>query len=377
MRLRTSASIAVLVTAVALLSRGEPAASQPRPATSAEPGPAAVVATVTRVYDVRDLLIDVPNFTDSPDIDLSPPIDRPAGEGAVFPGIGGGEDVGKTREELVDDITRLIQETVEPESWQETGGSVGSVREIQGRLVVTHTPNTQKLVEQVLADLRTAQSRTVRIRAQWVLCDRADLTPLLQPFRMDQVSGAILHVDPAKLDAIPRALAIWRAETLCMDGQRVYTFAAQQHPFVSSAKTTADGRIELDRSQLATTLLLDVANTLCADRPAAVITLRTQWNDGEIEGDDEAMRAASAPSTRPAQRPTTRPTENVRSRIVRNRIHEHRTTMRVPLGKMVFVGGITVDTPARTGDPTSRRTTTRPASVTPPQLYLFIEVASE
>ena len=61
---------------------------------------------------------------------------------------------------------------------------------------------------------------------------------------------------------------------------------------------------------------------------------------------------------------------------------ELNTSLRVPLGRMVLVGGMTVD--ATTPDTTSDvRPSTRPAShpatpsIEPQQLYLFVEVTAD
>ena len=104
----------------------------------------------TRVYDIRDLIINIPDFTDAPDFNITQANTGGGGRGggggggqSLFGGGGGGgrnEQAGPTRQELVDSIIKLIQDTVANESWKDNGGTVGSLRELSGQLIVTQTP---------------------------------------------------------------------------------------------------------------------------------------------------------------------------------------------------------------------------------------------
>jgi len=78
---------------------------------------------VTRVYDVRELALN-----------LADP-----------------QQGGLSREEAVNRIIRRVQ-TIAPFSWKDFGGQVGSVRELSGQLIVTHTPAIQKRVAELLTD---------------------------------------------------------------------------------------------------------------------------------------------------------------------------------------------------------------------------------
>jgi hypothetical protein len=88
--------------------------------------------TPTRVYDVRDLLVAM-HRTDIPGI--------PDDEQPIWP-------------EMVDELTRLITEIVEPDSWRDAGGSLGSIRELGGRLIVTQSATNQKKLQEFFAKLR-------------------------------------------------------------------------------------------------------------------------------------------------------------------------------------------------------------------------------
>ena len=134
---------------------------------------------VTRVYDIRDLIINIPDFTDAPDFDLnstsnSQSQSRKAAAGSAAAaaaaagggdGLFGGSGAGTTARkparpatELVDDITKLITETVASDSWKDTGGSVGAIQELQGQLIVTQTPENQPPLVNLLEQLRETKS---------------------------------------------------------------------------------------------------------------------------------------------------------------------------------------------------------------------------
>ena len=186
---------------------------------------------VTRVYDIRDLIVDVPNFTDAPAYNL----DRGGGGGggglfsnsrgggssysdpafggmALYSGGGGygrgspgltgrvaqggpvggkplpppppppvrapapapapsrnqlgavdvvDEEVGRTREEMVEEVTTLMRDTIDPDSWRDNGGSVGSARHLSGQLVVTHTREGHRGIAELLDELREMRAAEV------------------------------------------------------------------------------------------------------------------------------------------------------------------------------------------------------------------------
>ncbi|MCC7350285.1 MAG: hypothetical protein IT446_06920 [Phycisphaerales bacterium] len=138
---------------------------------------------ITRVYDIRDLIINVPDFDDAPDFNLAN-----ATQGGSRSGGGGGggsgqsllnsnsgnreEEQGPKRQDLVDAITKLITDTVAPDSWRDVGGSVGSMRELSGQLIVTQTPENQRLLSNLLEQLRETRAIQVSIEARFLTVQR-------------------------------------------------------------------------------------------------------------------------------------------------------------------------------------------------------------
>ncbi|HWE94098.1 MAG TPA: VIT domain-containing protein [Tepidisphaeraceae bacterium] len=63
-------------------------------------------------------------------------------------------EAGVTRQDLVERITAAIRQNVAPDSWRDAGGTLGTIRELQGQLIVTQTPENQRAVMGVLERLR-------------------------------------------------------------------------------------------------------------------------------------------------------------------------------------------------------------------------------
>lgn len=99
-----------------------------------------------QIYDINDLLMEVPDYRDVPQIDLQQALQASQGGGG---GGGGGQspfrDQGgrndqnqrqQERSEQADQLATLIRELVEPEQWVDNGGSGGSIRYYNGTLIV-------------------------------------------------------------------------------------------------------------------------------------------------------------------------------------------------------------------------------------------------
>jgi hypothetical protein len=100
------------------------------------------VVRPTRVYDVRDII----------DGEVAR---RVALEGppATFPAEN--ERRAKVaREECTTRLKDLLIASVEPKSWNEVGGSIGSVQELNGRLIITQTWQNHRELEALLDGLR-------------------------------------------------------------------------------------------------------------------------------------------------------------------------------------------------------------------------------
>jgi hypothetical protein len=86
-----------------------------------------------RVYNIARLLHHLPTT-------------RPAADPTAFASEPQFED-------KADRVIQIIKETVAPDSWRDAGGAVGSIREINGRLVVAQTETNHALIARLLEEI--------------------------------------------------------------------------------------------------------------------------------------------------------------------------------------------------------------------------------
>ena len=302
---------------------------------------------VVRVYDIRDLIIDVPDFLDAPQFSLEAAQNggQQSSSGAGGGGqqgqvsnmlfAGGGQGVGlnaqkgPTREELVESITKLIEDTVTTDSWKDNGGSVGALRELQGQLIVTQTPENHRQLVNLLEQLREERAIQVTIETRFLTVQRnflqdvgVDLNflfnlnnswskhlgtiPLTTPnstFTMNPTTGvqgsigsgtttptglttSATYLDDFQVQLMLRAVeasvnsSIVTAPRITLfNGQRAYVLVSIQRAYVSNLTPVVSTGI----SSFAPTIgivqsgvLLDVQATVSADRKYVTLTLRPQ-----------------------------------------------------------------------------------------------------
>jgi type II secretory pathway component GspD/PulD (secretin) len=178
--------------------------------------------TIILVYDIRDLLFQVPMFDNGPALDLNNALNQGqnqqgggggGGGGAGGGGGGGGGNQGNifgnsqpeaprlTRAELVRQIVDIIQENIDPDGWRDLGGTTGSLQELNGNLIITNTPNNHRQIEGLLAMLReiralqiNVESRFLTVATNWFEKIGVDLDLYFNT--NDDVFQAARNVDP-------------------------------------------------------------------------------------------------------------------------------------------------------------------------------------
>lgn len=127
-------------------------------------------------YDIHDLIVSIPDFR-GPEIDISNAGQNQNQQGGLaggrFVGQGGGglgggggaggggaggnlfedgdqEDEEQDAEDAIQPLIDLIQQTIEPESWRESGGNVGSISALNQQLIVTQTSTAHAQLRDLL-----------------------------------------------------------------------------------------------------------------------------------------------------------------------------------------------------------------------------------
>ena len=137
--------------------------------------------TDRRTYDIRDLLVQVPNFTDAPQFDLNEALSNTSSGGSGGGGGGGGSDIfgddggemdadQPSRSELIEQIVNLIQDSIgRQEQWAAYGGDVSSVSELNGQLIVKSTPENHRQINELLAQLRETRATQISVESRFLV----------------------------------------------------------------------------------------------------------------------------------------------------------------------------------------------------------------
>jgi len=129
---------------------------------------------ITHLYDIRDLLIDVPDFTDAPPFDLESLIqnrdDRVFGRETFGNGDESEYDKGLgDRQEMIDEIKRVLTTNIDKLSWEVNGGDVGVIQELNGNLVITTTPKNHRAISNLLEKLREIRAIQINVESRFLL----------------------------------------------------------------------------------------------------------------------------------------------------------------------------------------------------------------
>lgn len=264
---------------------------------------------IVRVYDIRDLIVAIPDFDpkQDPKDDVAAPKIRPPATQPADAQSASKYDGKKvpSRNEIVESIVKLIEDTVATDSWKSNGGSVGALRELQGQLIVTQTPENHREIVILLEQLRESRGIQVNVEARFISCDeqvvktlmtewrkKARATnrllkatgPATQPADGDSSSDTI-YLDDAQVQQFLHdaentagATIVAAPRITLFNGQRAYVRVGTSRAYTRDYTTvrTANGDTRYD-PVVATAeagLLMDVQATASADRHDVTLTLR-------------------------------------------------------------------------------------------------------
>jgi type II secretory pathway component GspD/PulD (secretin)/tetratricopeptide (TPR) repeat protein len=131
--------------------------------------------TYTAVYDINDLLMEIPMFNDAPMTDLTKTMARANRREFTRSNQpwrsdddedGPNEDPG--RSSRVQRIIDLVEGTVAPDSWYDRGGSIGTITEFNGQLVVTQNSSALRQIGDLLGKLREQRAIQIAVEARFI-----------------------------------------------------------------------------------------------------------------------------------------------------------------------------------------------------------------
>lgn len=138
--------------------------------------------TVTVFYDIKDLLVQVPNFTNVPSFDLTSVLMTAQSQSRGSSPFAGGESFkggdnaevfkGQKRgsgEEVSRAIVDVIQRTIDPTGWSDLGGATGSVTTMNGNLIIKNTPANHQAISGLLSKLREVRAMQINVETRFML----------------------------------------------------------------------------------------------------------------------------------------------------------------------------------------------------------------
>lgn len=129
---------------------------------------------VIAIYDIRDLLIEIPNYTNAPEFDLQQVLQAASqrgGGGGQSPFTDSQDDniARRSLEDRTNDIIQIITNNVDNQGWRENGGDTGFIQQLQGALIITNTPANHRAIQGLLSQLRAQRALQVNVETRFLL----------------------------------------------------------------------------------------------------------------------------------------------------------------------------------------------------------------
>jgi len=126
--------------------------------------------TLLEIYDVRDLLFEIPDFDNAPQFNIQ---SSGGGGSGQSPFSGGGNQIQlTTRDDRVTAISDLIQSSVDPDGWADAGGDTSSLTELNSNFIITTTPRYHREIIGLLNKLRSQRAVQINVETRFMSVDQ-------------------------------------------------------------------------------------------------------------------------------------------------------------------------------------------------------------
>ena len=319
---------------------------------------------VVRMYNVQDLMMGRDTRYTGP----VPPTHPDAGGSASLyaaqqaQGGGGGAGLFSAAAAVVGDqaaiastlspevVTEVIQRTIDPENWEDSGGRAKIIR-VGALLVVTQTAENQKKIAELMEQFR-AQRQMVAIEALWVLLDDAQVSTLAPE---GAKRTAPIEITPAALQAAG-AKVIYRGQITCFDRQKVHLVTGKTQTYLADATpVVAEGSVswEAHINSFLMGAMIEMVPALSPDGKAVTVDLQSHISEAAGESRKSSLSAAVAGKDQGGA------TAKADIELPEVLLNTFSTSIRMPLGKPVLIGG-----------------TTSPMAVNGKVVYLILEASA-
>ncbi|MBL9032196.1 MAG: hypothetical protein JNM80_10890 [Phycisphaerae bacterium] len=131
--------------------------------------------TALVVYDIKDLIIETPDYRDVPRIDLQQALQSAQGGSGQSPfrqeQQRNDEQLTRDREERMDALIDIITQHVDQEGWEANGGTPGKITKMvsAGNLIILNTPKNHRAIMGLLAKLREQRAMQINVETRFLL----------------------------------------------------------------------------------------------------------------------------------------------------------------------------------------------------------------
>lgn len=134
----------------------------------------------TQIYDVRDLIVAIPRFLNAPTIDQNAVLNNAStsvfsgGRNSLFADAPGDEGTDSVEHNGIGDpkeiakLLDVVRSSVAPDSWRETGTGDGSLRELNGNIIVYNTSDAHQQVSDLLRQLRESRALQIAMETRFL-----------------------------------------------------------------------------------------------------------------------------------------------------------------------------------------------------------------
>lgn len=242
------------------------------------------------------------------------------------------------RDELVDAIIG----TVMPDTWLDTAGGEGVCTPLGGMLLIKQTAEAHKQIEQLLSDIRTegGNLHTVTLDAAWLSLTSDEFEKLVP--KPNGEEGELPAVDSAVLKELAAKNTTHQGRVSCYNDQTVHLVSGDRRTLVVGVSPTVGfGSVGYTPAMAIPNigLLLQVRPTVDPNRKSAVLNVTSTLTEWQDPGEAITIKTDFEPASKDGI-PTKGGSTQVSVDRVNLKTQQLATTVRVPVGQPVVVGGL-------------------------------------
>lgn len=128
------------------------------------------------IYNIQDLLFEIPDYIEVPEIDLNSVLQQSQGGGggnSPFRNDQGQQRERPDRQERIRQIQDIITANVDFEGWRDNGGETGTMQELNGSLIITNTPKNHREIVGLLSKLREIRNMQINVETKFLLVNQS------------------------------------------------------------------------------------------------------------------------------------------------------------------------------------------------------------